>query len=863
MTDRNGRATFISQGWINHTGKSIDKTLGLGWLEDIHPHDRGKVEAFVCAAPEKQKTVEFSFRLKHFLGEYPQIAACASPGFSETGEFTGWAVWAEAENGRDPANPIFELISNNMREIVCLLSKDAQILYISPAVEAILGYQPEELIGQVFPPRIVPTNLQAGYKDLYAALSQAEGAQFIEICLPSRAGDLVWLELDLQFLRDESGGLKNLQVVARDISQRKQNQQILQLQNEVSAILWETANLNASLQEVLEILTRLEGIDSGGIYITDLNSNDLDLVCHKGLTKEYIDAVRHYPSSHSLVELCRKGDPIYADFPALLARMRPEPITAYSGEGLRGFAAFPVVHQQRLIAVFNLASHIQPEIPDFSRKTLEFLTRHIGTLIARNQIETALRESEEKFRTFFEQSTDIMSLVDEKGMIVEWNPASENLTGLKISEAVGRPSVDVQFDLLPPDKKSAAMYRKMQDRYASAQRDGKGSFLNRILEGQIVDKIGKRHFFQQVVFPIRTAKGVMLGSTGRDVTGLKMVEEAEREHRKLTEALIVSASVLNGSLHLENIYQHIPPLTTNIVSNDGGALLLYDGETGKMGIAWSSGNKENLFSSLAAGHPFKLDEFPVLLQIHGCGEALIIGEMDESRFFASQRGQSQMRSYLGVPVCIKQRVIGFLSLFSAEPNHFEEKHAQWLQAFANQAALAIENARLFATVEQLAVQDELTHVYNRRGLIEVGEREVERARRFNHPLAVLFLDVDHFKEINDAHSHAAGDRVLQAVASCFGELLRSVDVIGRYGGEEFVFLLPETNMDNARAIAERLRAKIEKIRISTSSGDLKVTVSIGVAALSDDMQTLDELLNKADAAVHRAKAGGRNRVETG
>jgi diguanylate cyclase (GGDEF)-like protein len=109
---------------------------------------------------------------------------------------------------------------------------------------------------------------------------------------------------------------------------------------------------------------------------------------------------------------------------------------------------------------------------------------------------------------------------------------------------------------------------------------------------------------------------------------------------------------------------------------------------------------------------------------------------------------------------------------------------------------------------------------------------VERAQRFGHQLAVLFLDVDHFKEINDEYSHAIGDEVLRAVASCFGEQLRSVDMIGRYGGEEFVFLLPETGLENARVIAERLRLEIERMTITTVQGDLKVTASIGVSSIA-------------------------------
>ena len=131
--------------------------------------------------------------------------------------------------------------------------------------------------------------------------------------------------------------------------------------------------------------------------------------------------------------------------------------------------------------------------------------------------------------------------------------------------------------------------------------------------------------------------------------------------------------------------------------------------------------------------------------------------------------------------------------------------ATLLAASGLAAAIALENARLYAEVQQLVVVDELTGLYNRRGLVQFGEREFTRSARFARPLSALMIDLDHFKTVNDTYGHAAGDRVLRQVADCLRSKTRSVDILARYGGEELLLLLPEADLAQATQVAERLR----------------------------------------------------------
>lgn len=183
-----------------------------------------------------------------------------------------------------------------------------------------------------------------------------------------------------------------------------------------------------------------------------------------------------------------------------------------------------------------------------------------------------------------------------------------------------------------------------------------------------------------------------------------------------------------------------------------------------------------------------------------------------------------------------------------------------LELFSRQVAVAIGNARQFMEMRRLTLVDELTGLYNRRGLYQLGSHEVERARRLHRPLAALFLDVDHFREFNNRYSHAVGDRVLREVASCARATVRNIDIVARYGGEEFVVLLLETDLDRALEVGERLRKAVEAVQVATPQGPSRVTVSVGVATLSEDTETLDDLLSQANAAEHLAKTRGRNRT---
>lgn len=164
-------------------------------------------------------------------------------------------------------------------------------------------------------------------------------------------------------------------------------------------------------------------------------------------------------------------------------------------------------------------------------------------------------------------------------------------------------------------------------------------------------------------------------------------------------------------------------------------------------------------------------------------------------------------------------------------------------------------------VQRLAMLDSLTGLYNRRHFFEAGEIEIERAQRYHHSLSAIMLDLDYFKQVNDRFGHNIGDLVLREVAECCRQETRTADILCRYGGEEFAILLPETSMEAAVEVAERLRQLIAQMKFSTDNGPLTLTASLGVAVLCDRCDKKEILLSHADQALYEAKHSGRDCVK--
>ncbi|MDB4470776.1 sensor domain-containing diguanylate cyclase [Deltaproteobacteria bacterium] len=219
-------------------------------------------------------------------------------------------------------------------------------------------------------------------------------------------------------------------------------------------------------------------------------------------------------------------------------------------------------------------------------------------------------------------------------------------------------------------------------------------------------------------------------------------------------------------------------------------------------------------------------------------------------------------SLLSVPLTVQNRLIGVINLHQLSCDAFSKTSQQIAQAIASHASIAIENAWLFEKTKTLSATDELTGLSNRRQFQEYLLRELAQSRRHQNSFSILMIDIDHFKLYNDHHGHLKGDIVLKKVASMLLQNTRGVDLVARFGGEEFVLLLPKSDKDSSLAVADKLRLCIEKESFSgaeNSQPGQRLTISIGVSHFPGDSSDVYDLMNLADTALYEAKKQGRNK----
>ena len=328
--------------------------------------------------------------------------------------------------------------------------------------------------------------------------------------------------------------------------------------------------------------------------------------------------------------------------------------------------------------------------------------------------------------------------------------------------------------------------------------------------------------------------------------------------RKLYEATTLSeiGKVARGAAELDDTFTSVMALVSRVVDFTVGALAFVEGDEVELLIA--------LQRPVA---PPVVDEAKAKLleAIAGAWKGAPLKQVRARIFQPKGGGSGQEEAALGgftaLPVLTGGQLTGLLGLAGKAVARLSSEDGDFLERIANQAYIVTENSRLVQRFKHLAIQDGLTELNNHRHTRELLQQEYERVSRYAGSLGLLMLDIDNFKDVNDRYGHPAGDLVLREVARIVKEGVRTVDVVGRYGGDEFMAILPQTAIDDARMLAERLRLSVEASALEAHGAVIRVTVSVGVAEYpAADVGSADDLIRLADQALYRAKQGGRNRV---
>ena len=335
---------------------------------------------------------------------------------------------------------------------------------------------------------------------------------------------------------------------------------------------------------------------------------------------------------------------------------------------------------------------------------------------------------------------------------------------------------------------------------------------------------------------------------------LEATVAAEREQRGLAETLRDSMAVISATLEPTAVVDSTLEMAGRSIPYDRAAVLLLDGRSWSL-AAVAGDLAPELVEEFALEPGF--DPRSTILTPEGASRVVddVAGGVAPLPELLGDAG-----AWLAVPLAARGELTGAMVMATDERGGLGAAQLDLAATFAGQGIVAYENARLFAAVERMATTDELTQVSNRRHFFHLGDKQFATAQRYGPPLSVLMLDIDHFKQVNDRYGHAAGDDVIRTVAERLRGVIRTMDLLGRYGGEEFALVLPETD-EGASPLGERLREAVQAEPIPTCEGEIAITISVGVAIMSETDADLAAILNRADGALYEAKRAGRNRVE--
>jgi len=493
--------------------------------------------------------------------------------------------------------------------------------------------------------------------------------------------------------------------------------------------------------------------------------------------------------------------------------------------------------------------------------------------LARAKNEIAEREYAEmelrKLTQAVEQGPASIVLTDLDGNIEYVNPRFTQTTGYCLDESIGINPRILKTDLTPPET-----YRQLWNTI-TAGKEWHGEFVNRKKDGSL-------YYESAIISPITDLNGNATHylAVKEDITERKRAEEKLHQQNEYLSVLHQITLDLLSRQETQTLLNNVAQYAMSLVNAQHGYIFLPDGDSLRL-CAATVGFAHNI------GKHEPKPGTGVLGRVWQTMETVIVENYSEWEFRDPNYKSEDLHAIAGVPIKIANNIIGVLEVANTKTSRaFANEEIQILTRFATLAALILDNAQLLDSTEheiterkrneailkrhvvevehlqselrEQALRDPLTGLHNRRYLSETIEKEITRAKREKSQLSVIVSDIDHFKTINDTYGHQVGDQFLMKISYLMKNHARSSDIVCRYGGEEFLLVLPGTPLDSAKKRAEEIRQKCIEVIIEHEGKDLKVTMSFGVASYPSHGEDAEEIIIKADKALYRSKHIGRN-----
>lgn len=709
----------------------------------------------------------------------------------------------------------FRSLSDSATEAVISINAEGKIVYWNKAAGAIYGYGEDEIIGKNVS-QLMPARLRDMYLEQIAQAS-TEGlspdAPRMEIAAVRKNGEEFLAEMSLSSY--ETVGQRFFTAMIRDVTEIRAAEEEL---------AFSEAKYRAMVDHIPNavVLYNPDGILFANPSALELlgAADELDVVGKSAML--FVD-----PDSREIVKERMQYQ---------LRTMQP---------------AVPV--EERFVRLDGTTVDVEVTAVPIMFKGNPVIQVIAQDITERKAAQIQLEQSERRYRALVETARDVIFTVDlETGTITNLNPVFEQYTGWKVQDWLGK-----QFGLIihPDDlQKSIDVIDQILADYQPA------SFELRILTAT---------GYITLEFNIEAIRddGRVTGILGiaRDISDRKRSDEQLRiqrqeleEKSEELEALYRVASTVNQNLKLGDLLNQslytISRLKILSLERAGGIMLV-------------KGDRMELIAHLGHADSFLREHEHITIYDCLCGLAARTGEMvvsDDSgcdiRHTIRYPGMKS-HGHVIVPLKAHNKVLGVMYFYVPANAAVTKRQQNTLKAIGEQMGLAIANAQLYEDAEKLSLHDALTGLANRNLMKEDLTKCMARAKRSHEPFSLIMLDLDHFKRYNDTHGHTAGDRLLTSIGAIISREVREVDMPVRFGGEEFLVILPDTAGAAAAEVAERIRRAV----LETNFGDaghppLHITISAGVAEWNKDVLHRDEMITLADGALYEAKRQGRNQV---
>ncbi len=503
--------------------------------------------------------------------------------------------------------------------------------------------------------------------------------------------------------------------------------------------------------------------------------------------------------------------------------------------------------------ISNALDRKQTELNLQSNEKYQYRLNQITkTGIKRDNLNSSIRALSRNLRSLLNLDHNWLVLLDETGKLIVYESGKRIFPDKKVYESLETLHKKVEKDIF--------IYQTSEDqrktRNAGLDSIGK-SFIALPLAaknqhlGLIILANDTPHSFDNREKSICQQAATQISLAIVKNQSLEESREVSRDLRNLQSAVVE----FSAELEITKLQDTILVRAIQLLNAEGGEFFTYDEKNQEL-LTVSSSNMDKDYKGMRS----KIGQ-------GAAGRALALRKTILIKDYSSWSNRmpeyeaTKIRASLSSPLLVGEKIIGCISVFHYNPENLFTKNDQHLiTIFAQHASIAMDNAILFSQIKEIARMDDMTGLLNRRALFESGNLEISRSERLGRPLAIGMMDLDNFKDINDMHSHMVGDKVLKEISRLLQENLRNIDIIGRFGGDEFVIIMPETGLPKAVKAMERIRQKIDKVVFKVDDLSLHMTACFGITFHENNLPTLEEMIVESDKAMYAAKKDGRNCV---